>query len=533
MKFIILLTIAATLGFQQFLQAQNGENQLIAKKLEPEAEEYFRIGEYSNALKLYTSLDSLVPDTPEYLYRIGLCHLNSTQKSKSIDYLERVMNAPELPDEYSYYLGRAYHLNHYFTKALVHYQSYRIMLRYGRGSEAEIAEIERLIQMCNNGQDLIFRPIRAKVINLGPLVNTIYADYAPVITSDEETMIFTSKRGDSTINKIDPSTGQFYEDIYQMHKKNGKWQKPEKIKSLVNTQEHDATVGLSPNGDQLLIYRGNNDSFVARISGDLYYSKKQDNNWSPPLPFGKNINTRAWEPSASISGDGQLLFFTSDRDEGYGGRDIYVAHKLADGSWGNVENLGPLINTPNDEDAPFIHPDGKRLYFSSTGHQSMGGFDVFVSEWNAEKKRWRKAYNVGYPVNTADDDIYFVWSEDGKRAYFSSKREDGFGDSDLYMMVLEDGIENQVAVSGFVKDDKTLKPLGAEITVRKQNDNSLLGAYEAKYDDGRFRFFVETGSVYDITVNTEGYEGFNMQIEVNQQEDLDRQMQEIYLTRLN
>jgi len=205
-------------------------------------------------------------------------------------------------------------------------------------------------------------------------------------------------------------------------KKNKKsWIKATNIGPSLNTKRHDATVGLSPDGQQIIIYK----------EGDLFYSSSNGNNWNEPVAFTKQINSKFWEPSASISADNKAIYFTSDRKEGFGGSDIWMIKKLPDGEWGIAQNLGSSVNTKYDEDAPFIHPDNKTLYYSSMGHNTMGGYDIFKSTLNIDNS-WSPPVNMNYPINTTGDDIYLVLTGDGKHGYFSSFRK---GDLEIKIFI--------------------------------------------------------------------------------------------------
>jgi hypothetical protein len=426
-------------------------------------------------------------------------------------------------------LGRACHLNHYFNEASIYYESYRNILRFGRGAKDEIPEVDRLIQMCRNGSRLVYEPVNTRIQNLGPQINSSFEDFAPVITEDEQTVFFTSRRGDPIREPYDPLTGQFYENIYQARKVDGNWQKPVRLDQLVNREEHNATVGISPDGNLLLIYRGNNNSLISKVSGDLYQSEVIDGRWGKPEPWPGKINTRGWEPSGSLTQDGKTLYFCSDRPGGEGGRDLYLSRKLENGNWSEPENLGILLNTAYDEDAPFIHPDGNRLYFSSTGHNSIGGFDIFVTDWNAEKKRWEKPRNMGYPINTADDDIYFVWSKDGKRGYFSSTRSEGFGEADIYLMYRDEEDQTMITLKGHVFNKINKKPTGAAIMVRNPENQELIEAFEAYDRSGSFNFSLPAGKNYTLSFMADGYQPETIALELEDHGVFETNERSIYL----
>lgn len=487
--------------------AQNNEEDKLAKRLEPLAREYFRIGDYKRALEGYSLLDSIAPDNTDYNYRLGLCYLHSNFKSRAYPYLEFAYNQPDAPANIFYELGQAYQLGDEFDKAIIFYESYKKQIKYGPDADKrqdELMQIDREIQMCRNGQRLVRSPLlNVSVINLGPAVNSQYTDFAPLINARENELIFTSKRPAAN-KKSDPLTGQYYESVFMCTRENGTWQPAQYIpEPIFHYDVHDAAVGLSPDGNKLFLYRGGNNSFSSRIQGDIYESTLKKNQWSEPTPINE-INSTGWESHASIDSSGNVLVFTSDRDGGLGGTDIYICRRKLNGEWSTPENIGGYINTPFDEDGPFIHPDGNKLYFSSKGHNSMGGYDIFYSEYLPDKNRWSRPVNMGYPINTADDDIYFVWSADGERAYFSSEREDSYGDADIYMLVRNDESIPVAEIAGQVTDKYEGTPVKAELSVRDLLSNHLIGVYDTD-DQGKYNIKLKAGRKYTIIMRSPGY----------------------------
>jgi outer membrane protein OmpA-like peptidoglycan-associated protein len=242
-------------------------------------------------------------------------------------------------------------------------------------------------------------------------------------------MIFTSRREGSTGGEIDEN-GEFNEDIYITEKVDGKWSAPKNIGTNINTSGHDASIGLSADGRELFTYDGTG-------QGDIKFCKlKKDSSWSKPYLMSGSINTTHSETSICITPDGGTVFFTSDREGGHGGFDIYMSHQDKKGEWSKAINLGTTINTAEDDEGPFMDLDGKTLYFSSRAHKGMGGYDIFKSVFDSATTKWSEPENLGYPINTADDDIYFVLSGDGRHGYYASIREDGLGEKDIYMITM-------------------------------------------------------------------------------------------------
>jgi hypothetical protein len=353
--------------------------------------------------------------------------------------------------------------------------------------------------MCKNGLELVKNPVNISIINLGNKINTEFAEHSPGVTADESTMVFTSRRN-GTGNKLDID-GQYFEDIYISNKVNGIWSDPVGIKNL-NTIDHDASISISADGQELYIYKAGFLNSKESEGGDIYVSKLEGNNWSEPKKLGPNINSKSKESHISISADGRTIYFSSDRPGGYGGMDVYTVSKLPNGKWGKAKNLGPAINTEYNDDAPFIHPDGKTLYFSSSGHKTMGGLDVFKSI--NIKGRWTTPVNIGYPINSTDDDIYYTPTPDGKRAYFASYRSGSIGRTDIFLIKTPDADKAGL----FVLKGKIVTTNGqavgtAKITVSK--DDNIVGIYTPNTATGKFLFIIESGKKYDIEIVAEGF----------------------------
>ncbi|HEU4719372.1 MAG TPA: hypothetical protein VFU15_16120, partial [Bacteroidia bacterium] len=364
-------------------------------------------------------------------YKIGICYLHSaSEKANSLKYLRVAAKgisrnydpydakSKKAPENTYYYLAQSYHYNYQFDSAISFFETYKAIL--GNRDPETTKDIDTRIGWANNAKEFMASPLPVTITNLGDSINTQYPDYSPVISIDENTIIFTSRRsGDKGID------GQYYEDILIADKKDdGTWGAAHPISPYINTPTNEASISLSADGQTLFIYKDDN-------GGDIYQSTQMNGQWMTPVPMGGDINSKYWETHACLSADGNTLYFVSDRPGGFGGRDIYRVVKLPNGKWSKALNLGPTVNTPEDEDAPFIHPDQKTLFFSSKGHKSMGGFDIFFTSLN-DSGKWAEPINVGYPINTPDDDIFYVTSPDGKRAYFSSVRQGGYGEKDIY-----------------------------------------------------------------------------------------------------
>jgi outer membrane protein OmpA-like peptidoglycan-associated protein/tetratricopeptide (TPR) repeat protein len=459
---------------------------------------YFRFF-YSKALDSYLSAHKFNPNNAELNAKIGHCHLKSSDRSEALTYLQKAFKLDGKMDGYFVFLlGNAYHLNNEFDEAMKHY---KIAKTNGSKIEPSLSSLaDKKIAECTSGKKLIKLPVNVKIEGLDAAINTENEEYVPVITADESEIFFTSRRPITIGGGTDPNIGDFYEDIYYSKKEGGNWINAVNLGNPVNSEFHDATVGLSLDGQKLFLYRDNK-----KGDGNIYVSEKKGDKWSDPVELPEPINSKYQETSACYSFDGNTIYFVSDRPEGKGGKDIYKATKDDKGVWGNAENLGISINTPDDEDAVFLHPDGKTLYFSSKAHGSMGGFDVYKSIY--EKGKWSKPQNLGFPVNTSDDDVCFVITASGDYGYYTSIRPDGKGKRDIYKVTFLDELNKPklTLLKGAITDKKTGQPIQATIEIFDNDNNKLIGVFESNSTTGKYMVSLPAGVNYGISVKSPGY----------------------------
>ncbi len=358
----------------------------------------------------------------------------------------------------------------------------------------------------------------------GNKINTKYSEHSPVFTADESILIFTSKRKGSTGN-IMTDDGQYKEDIYISFKEENGWSEPFGIGNTINTAGHEATIGLSADGQELFIYKDDNND------GNIYYSKLNGDSWSKPEKMGSDINTKDQETHASLSADGKSIYFTSDRKGGYGGKDIYIVRKLPTGEWSKAQNLGDSINTPYDEEGPYIHPDGVSLYFSSCGHKTMGGYDIFISTYNPDNKTWSTPENLGYPVNTTEDDVFYTPTVDGTRAYYSSYKAGGIGNNDLYIISTPDAEAKTLAVyTGKIEFCNGSVPKEGYISITDTDWGDEYGVYTPNSKTGKYLFILPIGRSFNINYTTENNFSKTIKIEVEEKDAYQKQRKAIELT---
>ncbi|MDB5274732.1 MAG: tpn50 [Chitinophagaceae bacterium] len=499
MKTIItLLFLAFSTGF---LQAQSLSKD--GKKYAKEAREYYSTGAYAKALELYLLAEKTDKENNGLLYSIAICYVNTFQADKALPYLNKVRNTNINDPMINYYYGVAYQYNQQYDDAVTHYNLFLQNVK----DQDQKRKVKHYITQCTYGKELMAKPVKLTVENLGKGINTQYAEYTPAISADEQTIFFTSRRANSTGGEKDPQDNQFYEDIYTSTKHDGKWNTAVHLPGNINSSSHDACVGLSSDGQLMFIYKTEN-------GGDVYTSELKGDLWSTPIPF-QSINSEYFEPCAAISADGKTIIVVSDRPGGIGGTDLYISRKKADGSFSQTKNLGSKINTEYNELSPFIHSDGKTLSFSSEGHKGMGGFDIFsvgVDLETAEIKAEPK--NEGYPINTAGDEIYFVWSADNRRAYFSSSRDGGMGDKDLYVLELPEAEAKLVVFTGTVTDCENKLPIEASINMVDNATQQKLETHKSNSLTGKYVVVLPAGKNYGISIEAPDYAFYSKNIDI-------------------
>lgn len=470
---------------------------------------FFSNGNYEDALDGYLQLLETDPRNEKYNYNVAICYLNTNiSKAKAIPYLEIVTRIPKHDPNAEYLLGRAYHYAYRFDDAIKLYTKFK---ETGRGTSSNLKDVDRQIQYCYNAKELIKYPLNVTFENLGKNVNSQYPDYYPYIPADETFLVFNSKRPEGSMRAID---GAYTANIYISKVANSSFQKAKSIGPPVNTAEGDEEViGLTSDGKTMLIYYDNLKGF-----GDIYSVDADKNlNFKKPVILDENINSAgATEIAASISPDGNTLYFASDRSGGYGGTDIYVARKLPTGLWGPPRNLGPNVNTQYDEDFPNISADGKTLYFSSKGHTSMGGYDIFRADWDESINAWTGIKNYGYPINTPEDDMNLRLSETGRYGYIAALREGGLGDLDIYRVTFTDIEPKYSVIKGSISSiDSTQKVSYSEvfITLTDTRTGEIVGNYAPNPSTGKYVIIIPPGN-YTMSVEAPGYQVMNEKIDL-------------------
>lgn len=445
-------------------------------------------GNFEFALEIWKIIAIEQPQNHNINHQMGECYIQlGNDKLNALKYLvkaERKISKnykdgepeeTEAPIETKFYLGIAFHLNSEFDKAIERMESFR--RKAGKYHKLYNAAVLALAQS-QNAKDLIRKKKNYLITNIGEPINSRFSDYNPAVTADENMIFFTSKRDNfepaALSNKgiTNPEDGKHYENIFFSYKdrQSGMWGNPELMR-FCRPNSNQAAISASPDGQFLFI------KIEVKDVANLYLCERDGDRYSDPVLMVENINSKSWETGASISADGGTFYFVSDRPDGYGGGDIYRCKRLPNGAWALPTNLGPSVNSQYDEICPFIHSDGKTLFFSSNNMESMGGFDVFQSTKESDNI-WSKPLNLGYPLNTVDHDVSFSTMADGKTGYFSSEMGvGGLGHQDIYKVDLDPVIKEQVTIiKGFIEMEGNSKlPAGILITV---SDVDIDGDYQ-------------------------------------------------------
>jgi len=476
-----------------------------------DAERYYSVKSYDAALpKFLEAIQAGEKDAMVY-YKTGVCYQKSPEVSeqiKAIPYYEYALsNAQGLPANLYYDLGSIYLKDENIQKAVDNFTKFKEVSN--KADKKAMTMADEAIQTCNNAIALMSVPRNFKVNYFNSFVNTKYTEYNPVVSADESVMAYTALR---------PNTGKtrtgdkFIEEIYISYNNSGTWSEPKVVP--IAHEYNVGTAGISPDGQKMLIFMGG-----ATDPGSLFQINKAGESWGRPSLITPNLNTPKFlESTASITPDGKTIYFASDRTGGHGGLDIYKTIQQANGTWSNPVNLGPEVNTKANEDAPFIHPNQKTLFFTSDGHNSMGGRDIFMTQLVDTK--WTSPENMGYPVNTTANDNYFTLIADGTRAYFSSDRKGGQGGQDIYFLDMPAESANipLTMIKGKILNAETGKPMPTKIyLIDNETDKKLDFVYNPDPVTGNYLVILPPAKNYDMVIESEGFLPYTLNINIPNQ----------------
>jgi tetratricopeptide (TPR) repeat protein len=461
-----------------------------------DAESLYLYESFKEALPIYLTLLKINPDNSNYKYRIGQCYLNiDGEKKKAVSYLEDAVKhinpaivpgkfgETDAPEDAIFFLANAYLINNQFDKARETYEQFKIRMS-SKVYDSILVELQ--IKSCLNAMDLIKRPVYVKKKNLGNIINGANSESYPVV-SDNEDLIFFSRGM------------PFYDAILYSKRENGIWSVPVNMNELLKVDNDLYPTSLSKDNKTLYLYSN------ADYDGTIYISRFENGKWSSLIKLNDNINTKYWESHATVSHDNSKLYFTSNRKGSIGGLDIYVSKRDGKGDWGAAENLGPVINTIYNEESPFLSEDDKTLFFSSKGHTNMGGYDIFYSTM-LDDGNWSVPLNIGYPLNTSDDDLFYKPQKDGFEGYIAKDIPGGFGKQDIYRVeIFSDKHPRKFFVNGVVKVDDLISNLKNKVKISARNinnPNQTLIAY-SNPETGGYSLNLPQGN-FDITYEIDG-----------------------------
>lgn len=476
------------------------------------AKDYLEYEDYNRALIEYLKLYKADKQDLNLNIKVGFCYLHvNDDRSKAIPYLEFAHSKGGYNDELLLYLGMAYMYTYKFDDAIKYFNEYKVKIK---SKNQDL--VNHYIKNCESAKILVTKPVNVTFENLGKDINSKYPDYNPFVTKDQGTLYFTSGRETNT-KKIKSSQGYFTSDIYFSKVKEGEWMKAKGIGNIINTAEDEQCVYVTPDGKNMIIYIDNE-----LVFGDLFISSSLDEKkFSKPVPFNTPVNTEGLELEGCITNDTTMLIISSKREEGLGETDLYMVKKLPNGTWALPINLGPNINTQYKEAFPRYDEKNQILYFSSEGHDNMGGFDIFKSQFNSETQTFEKAVNMGYPINTPEDNMQFSLAGNRRDGYISANRKEGLGDLDIYKLIFND-VEIRISViKGVITvSDSLNKNVEALVSIYNKKTNKKVEAKNANQKSGKYVFAVEPGK-YLLTVTSKGFQEYSQDIIIYDKSDSD------------
>jgi len=459
---------------------------------------HFNLGMYKQALLNYKYPQEVNPENSNLNFKIGICHLNTAHKDMARPFFEKAFTLEKkINADIYYFMGRSYQYEGNWEKAKEYFLQYE-KSKYSDETKQHLIECDRAIELSKT-------PVKVDIINIGEGVNTKHSEYSAIISADHSVMYYTGRYPTTTGRGFDQPLNDWMEDIYKSEFINNKWITGENVGAPVNTSSHDAMVSLSADGQTLFIYRSENNN-----GGDLYICELEGEEWSYPTPLNKRINTKHHETSVSLSADEKTLYFVTSKPGGEGGSDIYTAKLNENGDWDSIQNIGPILNTDQNEESVFIHPDGKTLYFSSEGHETIGGYDVFYS--TLENGEWSAPTNIGLPINTADDDVFFVLDASGKNGYYTSGKIGGKGETDIYLLEFE--VEKNIALLKGTITDEDGNFVGTELFIYDDATNELVTTITSNSATGEYLTTLDINKNYRVEIKHNDYPGIKETIEI-------------------
>lgn len=496
-RLVLLLLI---FNFSLFAQSNNRK----AQNNFEDAQQFVRQNIFSEAIKNLDAAVKLDPQFQKAFIQLGDIYKRTRNLQNAKENYRKAVNAAPVENVVLFFiLGETELQTGDYAQAKASFEHFLLKATYQ--DQKYVAKAKKYILDCEFSLTAVQTPVPYQPFNMGFYINSEYRDYFPAFTGDGQTIIFT--------RNIDGN-----EDFYTSTLKAGEWQKAKSLSSNINTPNYnEGAQSISPDGRYLFFTGCNRPDGAGRC--DIYVCRREGTDWSKPINLGAAINTAEWESQPSISPDGNTLYFLSNRAGGFGGYDIWKSNLDVKGHWTKPTNLGPNVNTPYDEGTPFIHADGQTLFFSSDGWPGLGQKDIFYSKLQ-DNGEFSKPVNLGYPINTFNDEFGFIVTADGQEGLFSSNLDGGFGDVDIYKFKLPKQIQPKpiTYVKGVVKDKETGKPLEANVVV--MNLNRKTTAYNEFTDPttGDFIAVTPTENKYSFNVIASGYMLYSKHLNVKKED---------------
>lgn len=476
--------------FIPLLFVAQGYAQKSADNLSPKA--YYSVNDYNRALEGYLQLWPKHQQDLEINLNIATCYLHvNGDKSKALPYLNFLVREGNKDDELTFMLGQANMYAYNFDEALKYFNNYRYRSR-SNPKNSDLADL--YVSYCTNAKDMVAHAQNVVFENLGANINTKYPDYYPFVVEGDSTLYYTARR-ETNQGNMSSFEGFYTSDIYVSRKANGQFGKSKNLGTLINTAEDEQCVYVTPNGKNMIIYI---DNAKLKISEDLFITSADKGKTFPkPTGFNDPVNTDFGEMEGCITQKLDMMFVASDRPDGMGETDIYMIEKVGPNEWGKPVDLGPSINTRYSEAFPVYDEETHTLYFASNGPKSMGGFDVFKSVFDPKTKAFGPAINLGYPINTPEDNMVFSLSTNKHDGYLSAYRPEGYGDLDIYK------VNYRTTLKGVVKDEDSMVAVTATVSILQRN-GTLIQSKEIREKDNKYAFVLAPGK-YLLNVKAPGY----------------------------
>lgn len=498
------ILIILCLSVDLFSQSKSGNK----KQDIYDANEHFKHKNYLMAIPIYKAELKKDKNNKKIKYNLGICYLNTKiNREESIKYFEDYSKEDKGEEEVWINLGRAYLLNNRIDDAIAAFEKFKNL------KPKEAKKVQRYLENCSNAAKFIDGPSNVTFQNLGKEINSDEPDYYPFVSADETVLAFTSRRKENVGGKKVEMDGYHSSDVYYSKIENNNWTKATNAGKTINTGLDEQVVGLRPDGLELYVYLDHIDKF-----GDLYVSARKDVSSEFPKPrlCDPLINAKI-ETSGCLNEDGSIMVFAR-RDKITSNSDLYVCKKLPNGKWGAAQKLPPVINTEYNEDFPYLSNDCATLYFASEGHNSMGGYDLFKTEWNVNDNTFSEPQNLGYPINSTDDDRNICVTPDDRVAYISAFRPGGYGDLDLYRIKFNDNDQiSKIFVGQIYLGDTTAKNKPKNYTVSMivtNAQNKIEYNFTPHSKTGRFVMSLPAG-FYKLSIVSQGYIDYKEEITIS------------------